>query len=170
MHSFVGRFAVRHSAAILFLVIAISLAGGYASTQMPSAIFPQTNFPRVIVIVNNGVMPADEMMATVTKPIEEAMKDIQGCRTIRSSTGRGTAEIDLFFTWDVDMTKSELFVQGRIAQIRSQLPGTATADVYRMTFSSFPIAGISLTMPTRTSKEGSLEADRSIGSLGNGTI
>jgi CzcA family heavy metal efflux pump len=162
MHSLVGRLAVRHSAAILFLVVAISLAGGYASTQMPSAVFPQTNFPRVIVIVNNGVMPADEMMATVTRPIEEAMKDIQGCRTIRSSTGRGTAEIDLFFTWDVDMAKSELYVQGRIAQIRSQLPSTATADVYRMTFSSFPIAGISLTMPTRTSKEGHLKpADQS---------
>jgi CzcA family heavy metal efflux pump len=156
MQSFVGRFAVRHSAAILFLVVAISLAGGYASTQMPSAVFPQTNFPRVIVLVNNGVMPADEMMATITRPIEEAMKDIQGCTTIRSSTGRGTAEIDLFFTWDVDMTKSELFVQGRLAHIRDQLPSTSTADVYRMTFSSFPIAGISLTMPQRTTPGGHL--------------
>ena len=154
MNSLVGRLAVRHSAAILFLVVAISLAGGYASTQMPSAVFPQTNFPRVIVLVNNGVMPADEMMATITRPIEESMKDTQGCRTIRSSTGRGTAEIDLFFSWDVDMAKSELFVQGRIAQIRSELPSTATADVYRMTFSSFPIVGISLTMPARTSEDG----------------
>jgi CzcA family heavy metal efflux pump len=158
MPSFVGRLAIRHSAAILFLVLAVSLAGGYASTQMPSAVFPQTNFPRVIVIVQNGVMPADEMMATITRPIEEAMKDIQGCKTIRSSTGRGTAEIDLFFSWDVSMIQSELFVQGRIAQIRAQLPGTATTDVYRMTFSSFPIAGISLTMPARTSPDGHLKS------------
>jgi multidrug efflux pump subunit AcrB len=82
------------------------------------------------------------------------MKDIGGCKTIRSSTGRGTAEVDLFFSWDVDMVRSELLVQSRIAQIRSELPGTATTDVYRMTFSTFPIAGVSLTMPTRTSKDG----------------
>jgi CzcA family heavy metal efflux pump len=156
MRSLVGRIAVRHSAAILFLVVAISLAGGYASTQMPSAVFPETNFPRVIVLVNNGVMPADEMMATITRPIEEAMKDIGGCKTIRSSTGRGTAEIDLFFSWDVDMTKCELAVQGRIGQIHSELPPTATTDVYRMTFSTFPIAGVSLTMPPRTSPDGHL--------------
>jgi CzcA family heavy metal efflux pump len=154
MHSFVGRIAVRHSTSILFLVIAIALAGAYASTRMPSAVFPQTNFPRVVILVNNGVMPADEMMATITRPIEESMKDIGGCKTIRSSTGRGTAEVDLFFSWDVDMVRSELLVQSRIAQIRSELPGTATTDVYRMTFSTFPIAGVSLTMPTRTSKDG----------------
>jgi CzcA family heavy metal efflux pump len=145
MKSFLGRFAVDHTLPILFLILAACIAGGYAATHMPSAIFPQTDFPRVIILVNNGVMPADEMMATVTRGVEESMKDIQGCETIRSSTGRGTAEIDLFFSWSIDIRQAELQVNSRLSQIRSSLPSTASTEVYRMTFSTFPIIGLSVT-------------------------
>jgi CzcA family heavy metal efflux pump len=143
--SLIARFAIRHGASIAFLVVAVSLAGAYAALHMPSAVFPETDFPRVVVIVQSGVMPADEMMATLTRPIEEAMKDIQGCQTVRSSTGRGTAEIDLFFSWNTDMRRAELDTQARLAQLRAQLPAAASTDVYRMTFSTFPILGLSLT-------------------------
>jgi CzcA family heavy metal efflux pump len=148
MKSLVARFALRHRLSISFIVIALCAAGVYAALHMPSSVFPQTNFPRVIIMVRNGVMPADEMMATITRPIEESMKDIQGCETIRSSTGRGTAEIDVFFSWDVDMVRSELYVLSRLSQVRAELPATAQTDVYRMNFSVFPIIGISLTGST----------------------
>jgi CzcA family heavy metal efflux pump len=141
----VVRFAIRHGASILFLVAALALAGAYAAMHMPSSIFPQTDFPRVVIVVQNGVMPADEMMATMTRPIEESMKGIQGCETIRSSTGRGTAEVDLFFAWGTDMRRAELDTQARLAQLGGTLPSTASTDVYRMTFSTFPIIGLSLT-------------------------
>ena len=113
--------------------------------HMPSALFPQTEFPRVIVMVQNGVMPADEMMASITRPIEETMKQIPGCQSIKSSTGRGVAEIDLFFSWDADMRQSELYALGRLSQIRPSLPATVSTEVYRMNFSVFPIIGVSLT-------------------------
>ncbi len=148
----VARFAdlmMRHRKAILFLTICLCLAGVYSATQMPSAVFPRTDFPRVVVLVDNGVMPSDEMMATVTRPIEEAVKGIPGVVNIRSSTGRGSAEVNVFFDWQTDMIRAELYVLGRIAQVKNSLPATATADVHRMTFSEFPIIGISLTSPTR---------------------
>src|ERR1051325_7076623 len=147
MKSAVGRFAVRHAISIVFLTLALCLTGGDVAKKMGSSVFPETNCPRVVIMVDNGVMPADEMMATLTRPIEEAMKDIPGSETIRSTTGRGTAQIDLFFSWKVDMIQTELYVLSRLSQIRSDLPGTARTDVYRMNFSTFPIIGISLTAP-----------------------
>src|SRR6184192_1505961 len=123
--SSLGRFATRHAIAITFITVALCLAGVYAALKMPSSVFPQTNFPRCVILVDNGVMPADEMMATITRPIEEAMKDIPGRLTIRSATGRGAAEINVFFSWQADMVQSELYVLGRLAQIRSTLPATA---------------------------------------------
>jgi CzcA family heavy metal efflux pump len=147
--SAIGRFAVRHATSILFLVVAICVGGAYCAVHMPSSVFPQANFPRVVIMVDNGVMPADEMMASITRPIEEAVKEIPGCRTVRSATGRGSAQIDVFFTWDVDMVQSELYVSSRISELRASLPGTANVSVYRMTFSVFPIIGISLTSPQR---------------------
>jgi CzcA family heavy metal efflux pump len=149
MKSAIGTFAVRHAISIVFLVLALCLGGGYAARKMGSSVFPETDFPRVVIMADNGVMPADEMMATVTRPIEEAMKDILGSETIRSTTGRGTAQIDLFFSWKVNMRETELYVLSRLAQIRHTLPATAQTEVYRMNFSTFPIIGISLTSPGR---------------------
>ena len=147
MKDAIARFAIRNTAPILFLVLAACLGGAYAATRMPSSVFPQVDFPRVVILVNNGVMPADEMTASITRPIEEAMKDIPGCRTIRSSTGRGSAEIDVFFTWHVDMERSELYVRSRMSvTLQSTLHRqTAKTSVSRMTFAAFPIMGISLT-------------------------
>ncbi|HEK84761.1 MAG TPA: efflux RND transporter permease subunit [Candidatus Aminicenantes bacterium] len=144
-----GDFSLRNNSLIIFLALALCLAGIYAAFNIPSSVFPQTNFPRVVILVDNGVMPAEEMMATITRPIEESMKDIPGALNIRSATGRGSAEISVFFTWSTDMIQAELYVLGRLSQIKSQLPATATTSVYRLTFSAFPIIGISLTSPRR---------------------
>ena len=151
--SWIGRFAVHHSLAIAFISVALCLAGVYAAFKLPSSVFPQTNFPRVVILVDNGVMPADEMMATITRPIEEAMKDIPGAVTVRSATGRGSAEINVFFNWQVNMIQSELYVNSRLSQIRSELPATATTTVWRLTFSAFPIIGVSLISPQRSITE-----------------
>ena len=147
--SFFGRFATRHALSIIFIAMALCVAGVICALQMPSSVFPQTNFPRVVIIVNNGIMPADEMMATITRPIEEALKNIPGAVTVRSATKRGSAQINVFFNWNVDMTQSELYVLGRFSQIRSDLPATITTEIERVTFSAFPIIGISLTSSNR---------------------
>ena len=147
--SSVGRFAVRHSVAIAFIAAVLCLAGAYAAFRMPSSLFPTTDFPRCVILVENGIMPVDEMMALVTRPIEEAMKDVAGSVSVRSATSRGSAEISVFFTWQTDMPQAELSVSTRLAQIRSSLPATATTEVWRLTFSAFPIIGIALTSPTR---------------------
>ncbi len=144
---------LRFGKPILFLVIALCLGGAYAGTTMPSSVFPQTDFPRVVILIDNGVMPGDEMMATVTRPVEESMKDIPGAINIRSTTGRGAAAVNVFFDWSTDMTEAEQYVLGRLSQIRGSLPATATTQVQRLTFSAFPILGISLTSDTRPATE-----------------
>ncbi|QDV47575.1 Cobalt-zinc-cadmium resistance protein CzcA [Stieleria neptunia] len=140
---------LRFSKPILFLIVALCLAGAYSGYTMPSSVFPQTDFPRVVILIDNGVMPGDEMMATVTRPVEESMKDIPGAINIRSTTGRGSAAINVFFDWSTDMTEAEQYVLGRLSQIQSTLPPTASVQVHRLTFSAFPILGISLTSDTR---------------------
>jgi CzcA family heavy metal efflux pump len=144
-----GRFATRHALSITFVAMALCLAGILSALRMPSSVFPRTDFPRIVILANNGITPADEMMATVTRPIEEAMKDIPGEVSVRSATKRGSAQINVFFNWHVDMPQSELFVLGRLAQIRGDLPATAETEVERVTFSAFPIIGISLTSSNR---------------------
>jgi len=149
----VGAFAIRHRLAIVFITIAVCLGGVYFALRMPSSVFPETEFPRCVVLIDNGVMPADEMMATITRPIEEAMKDIPGVVQVRSATGRGSAEVNVFFNWRVNMIESELYVLNRVSQLKATLPATVKTTVWRLTFNAFPILGVSLTSPKREQTE-----------------
>ncbi len=144
---------MRFGKPILFIVVALCVAGAFAGLTMPSSVFPQTDFPRVVILIDNGAMPGDEMMATITRPVEEAMKYIPGAVNIRSTTGRGSAAVNVFFDWSTNMEESEQYVLGRLAQIRNTLPATAAIQVHRLTFSAFPILGISLTSQTRGKTE-----------------
>lgn len=146
-------FAIRHRLAIIFITIAVC-AGGVASIfRMPSSVFPETSFPRCELVIDNGVMPADEMMATITRPMEEAMKDIPGVEHVRSTTSRGSANIDVVFNWDTDMVQSEMFILNRLSQLKGTLPATVDTSVWRLTFNAFPVIGVSLTSEKRSLTE-----------------
>ena len=116
--------------------------------RIPVAVFPETDFPRIVVGVDNGVAPIDQMLVTVTKPIEEALNTVQGLDHLWSVTSRGTAEIDLFFTWDVDMYRTLELVNAALARVQGTLPPTAKVNANRLTFAAFPILGYSLTSDT----------------------
>src|SRR2546425_7192580 len=133
---------------MIFLILTLALLGGYLAFTIPVAVFPATNFPRILIAVDNGVMPTDQMMVTITRPIEEAVNSVPGLQEVRSITSRGSAEIDLFFDWNVDMFQTLQFVNAAISRVQPELPPTATVIAHRMTFASFPIIGYSLTSAT----------------------
>src|SRR5690242_19779697 len=138
----------RLSSPIIFLILVLAAAGTYLAFTIPVSVFPSTDFPRVVIGVDNGVMPIDTMLVTITRPIEEAVNSVQGLQTVRSITSRGQAEIDLFFSWDVDMFQTLQLVNAALARIQSELPPTAKITTNRLTFASFPILGYSLTSDT----------------------
>jgi CzcA family heavy metal efflux pump len=138
----------RYSKATVFLVLILGCAGAYLAFTIPIAVFPVTNFPRVLIGVDNGVMPIDQMMVTITRPIEESVNSVPGLRQVRSTTSRGSAEIDLFFDWHADMVTTLQLVDAALSNIRTTLPPTAVLQTHRLTFASFPIIGYSLTSDT----------------------
>ena len=135
----------KHSKSVIFLIVTLGLVGAYLGFSIPISVFPQTDFPRIIIGVENGVTPPDQMLVTVTRPIEEVVNSVQGLQTVQSTTGRGSAEINLFFSWGVDMNLTLQRVDAAIARVQSTLPATAKVEINRLTFASFPIMGYSLT-------------------------
>ena len=135
----------RHSKSILFVVIVLAIVGIYEARSIPIAVFPSTDFPRIIIGVDNGVMPIDQMEVTITRPIEEAVNSVPGLEDVRSTTSRGSAEVNLFFNWNVDMAQTLLLVNSAVARVQATLPATAQIETHRLDFASFPILGYSLT-------------------------
>ncbi len=143
-----GYWFAGFSSPIIFLILTLAGAGAYLAFSIPVSVFPSTDFPRVVIGVENGVMPIDQMLVTITRPIEEAVNSVQGLKQVRSITSRGSAEIDLFFDWNVDMFQTLQRVDSALARVQSTLPPTAAVDTHRLTFASFPIMGYSLTSQT----------------------
>src|SRR5258708_37922252 len=135
----------RHSRSVIFLIAVVALLGGYLASTIPVSVFPATNFPRILIAVDNGVMPIDQMRVTVTRPLEEAVNSGPGLQEVRSITSRGSAEIDLFFNWNIDMFQTLQYVNSAISRVQPDLPPTATIAAHRMTFASFPVIGYSPT-------------------------
>lgn len=143
-----ARIISTQKRAVMIVVLLLCILGIYAAWNLPTAIFPNTDFPRIVIVVDNGDAPSDQMLVTVTQPIEEAMNGIPGIVRIKSVTARGSADINLFFDWTVDVAQTLQLVQTRISQL--QLPPTASIRrVDRLTFAVFPVVGYSLTSETR---------------------
>ena len=141
-------WVTRHATTILFFIIVLSAAGLYLAGRIPISVFPETNFPRIVIGVDNGVMPVDQMQVTITKPIEDAVNSVPGLVTVRSTTSRGSAEVSLFFDWNVDMFRTLELVDAAIARVRQTLPPDAVITTNRLTFATFPVLGYSLTSNT----------------------
>ncbi|WP_348266396.1 efflux RND transporter permease subunit [Edaphobacter paludis] len=134
---------------IFFFLIVLTFAGVYAAFQVPISVFPMTNFPRVVIGIDNGVMPVEQMQVTITKPIEDAINSVPGLLTVRSTTSRGSAEISLFFDWNVDMYRTLQLTDAALAKVQQALPPTARITTNRLTFATFPILGYALTAENR---------------------
>jgi multidrug efflux pump subunit AcrB len=139
----------RISKPLFFFLLVLVMAGVYAAFQVPISVFPDTNFPRVVIGIDNGVMPVEQMQVTITKPIEDALNSVPGLQTVRSTTSRGSAEISLFFNWNVDMFHTLQLADAALSKVQQTLPATAHITSNRLTFATFPILGYALTADDR---------------------
>lgn len=138
------QWAHLHRRSILFALSLFAIAGFFVIYSTPVSLFPQVIFPRVVINLNAGDMPAERMAVQTTWPVEEAVRAVPGVLTVRSSTSRGSADIAINFKWGEDMVSSMLQVASAINQIRTTLPASLTFNVRRMDPTIFPVLGYSL--------------------------
>jgi CzcA family heavy metal efflux pump len=133
-----NRFAVYLMTAMLFG------AGIWAVFQLPSNIYPEVNFPRIMILVHAGDLPPDTMLLSVTRPLEEASMTVQGVYRVRSKTSRGASQISVLFNSDADMQYSLQLLQGSVNEARTELPADAIVQVERVSPTVFPVLSLIL--------------------------
>ncbi|HML17726.1 MAG TPA: efflux RND transporter permease subunit [Bryobacteraceae bacterium] len=148
------HWTARFSRPIIFVILTLIAMGVYLAFNIPVAVFPSTDFPRIVVGVDNGVAPINQMEVGVTRPIEEAMNSVPGLEQVRSITSRGSAEINLFFNWNVDMIQTLQYANAALARVQPTLPPTAKLTANRLTFAALmPILAFGLTSDTMPQSE-----------------
>lgn len=147
----VARFGSRNARAILLGVVLLTAAGFYSMFSLPSSIYPEVEFPRIVIVARSGDLSPRLMQLAVTRPLEEAARAVLGVRRVRSKTIRGATEISALFNPDADMRYAVQLMQGKVDEVKPTLPAGTELQVERMTPSLFPIFMINLTgrIPTR---------------------
>ncbi len=145
-----AHWAALHRRSILFFVVLLSLSGLFAGSKLPVALFPHVDFPRVVISVEAGDRPADQMAIMVTRKIEQAVRSVPGVKNLRSTTSRGSAEVSINFTWGDNMVSAMLQVDSALNQIMPELPLGTKFSVRRMDPTVFPVAAYSLTSSSQS--------------------
>jgi CzcA family heavy metal efflux pump len=131
-------------------IILVVLGGAYAYNRMHTTLFPEITFPKIKVIADAGEQPVDQMMLSVTRPLEMAIKKVPDLQMVRSSTSRGSCEISAFMDWDADIDLSQQRIESRINEIRNELPAGLSVSVERMNPSILPVIGYTLESHNRS--------------------
>ena len=134
-----------HRRSILFLLAMLAAGGILAAFSLPVSLFPTVDFPRVVVTLDAGDRPAEQMALQVTIPVEEAIRRVPGVKSVRSTTSRGTADVSINFDWGTDMAAATLQVNAAVLQIMPALPAGTRLETRRMDPTVFPIIAYSLT-------------------------
>ncbi|MBN8922097.1 MAG: transporter [Rhodanobacter sp. 68-29] len=140
----------KHRRSLLFLALILAIGGIAGAFNLPVSLFPNVSFPRVRVSLDAGDRPADQMVVSVTRPVEEAIRRVRGVREVRSTTSRGSAEINIGFDWGADMGRALLDVDAAIGEALPSLPPGLNVRAIRLDPTVFPILAYSLRSDTLT--------------------
>ncbi len=140
-------FLRRYASAVWLLTVVLVALGLGSAWVMPSSIYPEVEFPRIVVVARSGDAPPDVFLTTVTRPLEQALTTAIGLTRIRSRTIRGATEISLQFAPNTDMWRALQVVEADVAEARADLPASTEVSVEKITTGSFPVVTFNLAGP-----------------------
>lgn len=138
------NFFTTYKSPLAVLLFMILMGGVFIYGKLQTSLFPEITFPKIKIIADAGLQPVDKMMVTVTKPLENAIKQVPDLQNLRSTTSRGSCEISAFMSWDANIDLSLQRVESQIAEIRNDLPTNTQITVERMNPSILPVIGYTL--------------------------
>ncbi len=144
---------------ITLLLVIIIVCGTFFYSKMEVSLFPEITFPKIKIIADDGEQPIDKMMVSVTRPLENAIKQVPDIKLIRSTTSRGSCEISAFLNWHSDINQSLQMLDIRLNEIKNQLPPTVQIQVEKMNPAILPVMGFALESDTKTPIELNLIAN-----------
>src|ERR1700755_3295351 len=139
-----SNFFLRYKSPLTVLLVIILLGGGFVYSKLQTSLFPEITFPKLRVIADAELTPLEKMMVTVTKPLENAIKQVPDLQYVRSTTSRGSCEISAFMDWKANIDLSQQRIESKINQIKNDLPAETQITVEKMNPSILPVMGYTL--------------------------
>lgn len=129
-------------ACVFFLMI---IVGILSFQKLGVDLFPDVEFPVIIITTTYPGTGPLEIETLVTKPIEDGMSGLAGIKSLKSTNKEGVSLIIIEFTLETNLQYAEQQVRDRLGTVRSKLPDDVDEPIIQ-TFdpSDQPILSLSL--------------------------
>jgi CzcA family heavy metal efflux pump len=144
------KFFLSHKNPLTVVLVLIIMGGLFAYSKLQSSLFPEITFPKIKIIADGSLQPVNKMMVNVTRPLENAIKQIPDLKSIRSTTSRGSCEISAYIDWNANVDLSQQRIEAKIGEIRNTLPPDINITVEKMNPAILPIMGYTLESHTKS--------------------
>ncbi|MCK6075759.1 efflux RND transporter permease subunit [Paenibacillus silvae] len=137
------NFSLNNKFAIWILTIIISFAGLYSGVTMKQETIPNINVPFLnVTAIDPGAAP-EGIVEDVTKPLEQKLRNVEGVKTITSTSMENAASITLEFDYGTDLTNATATVREALNEV--QLPDSVQKPtISKFSINSFPVVSLSL--------------------------
>ncbi len=142
------RIFVRRPVLTTMLLMAFIVLGLFSYNRMIIELFPNIEFPFVIVTtVYPGASP-QEVESQVTKKIEDAVSTIANVKSLQSSSMENLSQVFIEFELETDVDLDAIDVKDKVDAIQMDMPDNAEKSVItKFDISAFPIIEIAVSAP-----------------------
>ncbi len=146
--AFLTAGVVKYFRLYVLLVVAVLVYGVWAFRALPRAEDPEFDVGVLQVLTLYPGVISSQIETLVTRPIEDAIEELDGIETIESTSAGGVSLVDIRLENEAvpDEVLSE--VKEKVAEIRDQLPeGVEEPEVYGYNTAEVPVTIVSLLGP-----------------------
>jgi len=69
---------VRRRVLVWLVAVGLAASGALVATRMPSGIYPEVDFPRIVVVARGGDAPPPLTQVALTRPLEAGLATVLG--------------------------------------------------------------------------------------------
>ena len=141
----VTNTVVRRPTTIIVIYILLTVLALVVFPNLAVELFPEMDLPMVIVYSSYSGASPETMESRVTKPIESAVSNVGGIKTISSTSSEGISMVMLEFAYGTDLDKASQSINDNLNLVADFFPDDASQPtIFKLNTNMMPVMNIAL--------------------------
>lgn len=158
---FLSDLSIKQPVLATMMMAALAVLGLTSYRALKVDLFPDIEFPVVVITTRYTGASPETVERDVTKKIEESVNTVEGVRHIESTSQEGLSSIVVNFNIGVPTLNASQDVRGKVSAMRGDLPREIDEPIIqRMDPSAMPIVSVAIDAPALTPRAVSDIADK----------
>ena len=145
---FLADISIKRRVMMTMIILSFAVIGLYSLGDLGIDMFPEIEFPFVVVMTIYPGAGPEEVETLITKPIEEEIGSINGVKTIQSVSQEGLSFVFIEFQYGVEVDIAGIDVKEKVDAIKYLLPKDIEApSISKFDINAIPILNLAVSSP-----------------------